>query len=166
MKTHSLRFLFALGLAVPLALAAGPLQAAETHGHGHEPPVALTLDHGQRWTTDGPLRQAMGNLRQAVAQALPQAHAGSMTEAAYDALGRQAGRELTYIVENCKLEPKADAALHVILADVLEGADIAGGQGAGQPSAAGVVRLAEALNRYGAYFDHPGWQDIPVPSAS
>ena len=168
MKTHTPRFLFALGLALPLALATGPLQAAETHGHGHEhePPAALTLNHGQKWATDEPLRQAMGDLRQAVAQALPEAHAGSLPEAGYDALGKQANRELAHIVENCKLEPQADAALHVILADVVAGADIAGGREAGQPRAAGVVLLAEALNRYGAYFDHPGWQDIPVPHES
>lgn len=166
MKTHTPRFLFALGLALPLSLAAGPLQAAETHDHGHASSATLTLDHGQKWATDAPLRQAMGNLRQAVAQALPEAHAGKLTDANYDALGAQANRELSYIVENCKLEPQADAVLHVILADVVAGVGIAGGQQAGQPRAMGVVHLAEALNQYGAYFDHPDWQDIRIPHAS
>ncbi|MHA3904206.1 hypothetical protein ACTPOE_11810 [Castellaniella sp. WN] len=166
MKTHPSRLLLALGLALPLALATGPLRAAETHDHGHASPATPTLDHGQKWAADVPLRQAMGNLRQAVARALPDAHAGTFSDASYDALGEQANRELAYIVENCKLEPQADAVLHVILADVVEGAGIAGGQQAGQPRAAGVVRLAEALNRYGAYFDHPGWQDIQVPKES
>lgn len=165
MKIQTSRLLFALGFALPLAIAAGPLQAAQTHDHGHAA-AELALDHGQKWATDDPLRQAMGNLHQAVARALPEAHAGALSDAGYDALGAQANRELAYIVENCKLEPQADAVLHVILADVVEGAGIAGGQHTGQARAAGVVRLAEALNRYGEYFDHPGWQAIRIPHES
>ena len=161
MNTSTRHLIIALSLAMPLA--GSPAIAAETHDHGHAETTALTLDHGRKWATDDPLRLAMGNLRQAVSEALPQAHAGTLTDAQYDGLGAQTNRELSYIVENCKLPPDADAALHVILGDVVAGADVAAGKQAGQPRADGVVALARALNRYGEYFDHPGWENVSIP---
>ncbi|MBV2182549.1 MAG: hypothetical protein KUL86_15125 [Castellaniella sp.] len=162
MSIQAPRLLLALSLALPLALSAGPT-LAQTHDHGSAASTALTLDHGQKWATDAPLRQAMGNLAQAVNQSLPAAHAGTLTDAQYDALGTKANQEFAYIVENCKLTPQADAALHVILADMVNGAEVIGGKLAGQPRADGVVRLAQALNRYSEYFDHPGWQEVQLP---
>src|SRR5690606_3806269 len=123
----------------------------------------LTLNHGQKWETDAPLRLSMGKLTQAVGTALPAAHAGRLSDAQYDALGAQANQEFAYIVEHCKLAPEADAALHVILADMISGTEAVSGKQAGQSRASGVVQLAQALNRYGEYFDHPGWQDVSIP---
>lgn len=161
MKTSTRRLIIVLSLAMPLA--SGPAIAADAHDHGHAETTALTLDHGRKWATDDALRLAMGNLRQVVSAALSAAHAGTLTDVQYDGLGGQANRELAYIVENCKLPPDADAALHIILGDVVAGIDVVGGKRAGQPRAEGVVGLAYALNRYGEYFDHPGWQDISIP---
>lgn len=162
MSIHAPRLLLALSLALPFALSAGPT-LAQTHDHGHAESAALTLDHGQKWATDAPLRQAMGNLARSVNENLPAAHAGTLTDAQYDALGAQANREFAYIVENCKLTPQADAVLHVILADMVSGAEVIGGKQADQPRATGVVRLAQALNRYGEYFNDPGWQAVQLP---
>lgn len=163
MKIRTLRFLPALCLALPLVLIGSPASAADAHDHGDAPATVLTLDHGSKWATDEPLRLAMGNLHRSVAQALPAAHEGTLTDAQYDALSAQAGREVAYVVENCKLSPQADAVLHVVLADVVRGIDVAGGKQAGQPRAAGVVQLARALNQYGEYFNHPGWQAVGIP---
>ncbi len=162
MSIQAPRILLSLGIALPLALSSVPA-LAQTHDHGHAASAALTLDHGRKWDTDAPLRQAMGNLARAVSQNLPAAHAGTLTDAQYDALGAQANREFAYIVENCKLTPQADAVLHVILGDMVNGAEAIGGKQADQPRSGGVVRLAQALNRYGEYFNHPGWQDIQLP---
>ncbi|MER1967912.1 hypothetical protein [Castellaniella sp. GW247-6E4] len=161
MKTFTRHLIIALSLAMPLA--GSPALAADAHEHGHAETTALTLDHGRKWATDDPLRLAMGNLRGVVSEALPAAHAGTFTDAQYDGLGARTDRELAYIVENCKLPPEADAALHVILGEVVASAEVVGGKQAGQSRAGGVVGLAQALNRYGEYFDHPGWEDIGIP---
>lgn len=162
MKISTRHLIAALSLAMPLA--GGPALAADAHDHGHDAPTTLTLDHGSKWATDDPLREAMGKLREAVSEALPAAHAGTFTDPQYDALATHTNRELAYIVENCKLAPEADAALHIILGDVVAGVDIASGKQSGQPRAEGVVQLAQALNRYGEYFDHPGWQGVHIPN--
>lgn len=163
MKTHFSHFALTLALAVPLTLAGGPALAVDAHHHDAGSATPLTLNHGQKWETDAPLRLAMGQLTQAVGAALPGAHDGTLSDAQYDALGVQANQEFAYIVEHCKLAPEADAALHVILADMIGGTEALDGKQAGKSRASGVVQLAQALNRYGAYFDHPGWQDVRIP---
>ncbi|WP_322999154.1 hypothetical protein [Castellaniella sp.] len=163
MKTHFSQLALALALAAPLTLAGGPAFAADAHQHDAASAAPLTLNHGQKWETDAPLRLAMGKLEQAVVAALPAAHAGTLSDAQYDALSTQAGQEFAYIVEHCKLAPDADAALHVILADMIGGTETVSGKQAGQSRASGVVQLAQALNRYGEYFDHPGWKNVSIP---
>ncbi len=163
MKIHASRIALTLSLAFPLAFAGSPAFAADAHHHDEVSATQLNLDHGRKWATDAPLRLAMGNLSKAIDQALPAAHAGSLTDAQYDALGEQANQEFAYIVENCKLSPEADAVLHVILADMVGGTEALSGKQAGQTRASGVVQLAQALNRYGEYFDHPDWHEIQIP---
>ncbi|WP_323018637.1 hypothetical protein [Castellaniella sp.] len=163
MKTHFSHLALTLALAAPLTIASGPAFAADAHQHDAASATPLTLNHGQKWETDAALRLAMGKLTQAVDTALPAAHAGTLGDAQYDALGVQAKQEFAYIVEHCKLAPEADAALHVILADMIGGAEAVGGKQTGQSRASGVVQLAQSLNRYGEYFDHPGWKDISIP---
>lgn len=162
MKTHFSRLALTLALTAPLAIAGGPAFAADAHHHDAAS-TTLTLNDGQKWETDEALRLAMGKLTQAVQAALPAAHDGTLSDAQYDALGAQANQEFAYIVENCKLAPEADDALHVILADMISGVEAVGGKQAGQSRASGVVVLAQSLNRYGEHFDHPGWQDISIP---
>ena len=105
-----------------------------------------------------PLRQGMTKTRDAVDAKLPAVHGGKMSAAQYDALGSRIDTQIAYIVQNCKLDPKADAALHVILAGLSEGNEILQGKQAKQKRSEGVVKVVHALEQYGSYFDHPGWR--------
>lgn len=83
-----------------------------------------------------------------------------MTPDNYDGLSRNVMTQATYIVQNCKLEPEADAQLHILLANIVQAVEATEGKVAGQERAGGLTKMAQALNSYGMYFDHPGWKDL------
>ncbi len=134
----------AIALAFALAFA-GPAAAAEApHEHGHGTGEArLVLDHGRKWQTDAPLRKGMENIRAVLA-----------TRQKPEALAELINAEVAYIVQNCKLPEEADAQLHLLIAELLAGADAMKGEHPRE----GAERVARALDRYGELFDHPGWR--------
>ena len=126
-------------LAITVALAFGaPLAYGQAgHDHGHAAAEAkLVLNQGQKWPTDAPLRQGMENIRAVVAK-------GAKDEA----LAKAVETEVAGIVQNCKLEPQADEQLHIVIAELMAGAE-----------AKDAERVAKALNAYGEHFDHAGWK--------
>jgi hypothetical protein len=150
-------------IAVALALAFGgpALAAGEAHGHGPGAEQAkLTLNHGKKWQTDAPLRQGMENMRAALAGDLKTIHADKASAKQYEALAAKLEGEVAYVVQNCKLDPEADAQLHLVVAEVLGGAEAMKGKEQGVTRRAGTVRVVKALNEYGKYFDHPGWRKL------
>jgi hypothetical protein len=161
MYTRCVRTLLAAGM---LAVAVGfavPVLAAEASGHDHgEATPVLKLDAGKKWQTDAPLRQGMTSIRSAVETALPAVHAGTFPDAAYTRLGETVEGQIGYIVQNCKLDPEADAVLHAVIADLSGGADILTGKAAAGSRSEGVVRLVKGLDSYGSYFSHPGWRAV------
>ena len=154
----SLALLLAIALSSPLAAL-----AADAHDHGNSAPHKLELNAGKKWGTDDALRQAMSTIHQSVSQTLPAAHSGKAKVADYDAFGKGITAQVTYIVENCKLEPAADEQLHIIVADLMSGAEAAEGKQGEKQRAAGVVKVAQAANAYGKHFDHTGWKAIKLP---
>lgn len=142
-----------LGLSISVQ-AAGP---HDHHAHDNPQPQKLQLNAGQKWATDAPLRQAMSDINQAMATALPRIHKDQFGEADYQALAGTVNQKVAYAVENCKLEAKADAMLHLIIADLLAGAETMASK---QPTARhdGAVSVLHALQAYGKYFQHPGWK--------
>lgn len=153
MKTKLSIFLVALVLA-----AASNIQAAETHHHHHAAePAKLQLNAGKKWATDAPLRQAMNDINQAMAKALPAIHKDQFSNGDYQALAATVSAKVGSAVEQCKLAPEADAMLHLIIADLMAGAEIMEGKSA-QARHDGAVRVLEALKSYGKYFQHPGWK--------
>jgi len=154
----ALSLLLAATLATPLATL-----AAESHDHGAAASHPIELNAGKKWATDAPLRKAMQEIKASVDRTLPAAHAGKAKAADFDAFGQAVTAQIGYIVENCKLDPKADAQLHAVIAEMVAGADMAQGKQGDPERASGVVKIAQALNTYGAYFQHPGWKATPLP---
>lgn len=147
-------------LALALAGLLATATAAEPgHHHHHQAaaaPQQLALDNGSKWQTDQPLRDGMNRMRQLLAPQLAAIHHGRLGDAAYRQLGGQIEQQLADIVANCKLSPKADAMLHLLVAELQTGAAAMQGKGTLQP-AAGAHKVVQALNNYGRYFQHPGW---------
>ena len=158
--------IIAVTLSAAILLCMSPaMVSAQEHGHSHghahdmEKPVQLTLDHGKKWATDDSLRQGMSRIRDALNAELPAIHSGKAAAEQYQALAQKVNDQLAFMVKNCKLEPKADAVLHLILADIIAGADIMQAQQGGEAHR-GAVKIVHALENYAGYFDHPGWQGL------
>ncbi len=128
------------------------------HPEGGAAPAKLSLDNGKKWPADAPLRQGMTRIRDVVQAKLPAIHAGKLDDAGYGALAGKINGEIGVIVQNCRLEPKADAMLHLILAGMIAGAEIMEGKRAGTARHEGAAKILTALNEYGTYFDHPNWK--------
>jgi hypothetical protein len=157
-RTKLAAALAAISLA---ALFAGPV-VGQTGAHSHDAAASseLTLNQGRKWTTDKPLRDGMDRIRGLVAPQLAAAHTGKLESTQYQTLAKQLEAEVGSIVANCKLEPKADAMLHLVIADLLQGTEAMSGKNVKLRPAQGLTKVASAVNQYGAHFDHPGFKPI------
>lgn len=145
---------------VPAQAQAQKQAQAQTHSHDEVAPAKLSLDHGRKWATDAPLRDGMSHIRKLVEPQLAPAHAGKLSPAQYAALAGQVEAEVGAIVANCKLEPKADAVLHIVIGQIGAGTDAMAGKSTPQRPAQGLVQVAKAVNDYAGHFDHPGFKPI------
>jgi len=152
-------------VAMYMGSAGHSFAAAEATAHGHEhgatgTTATLQLNAGKKWQSDAALRQAMGNIRQELAASLHQIHENRLSNKEYDKLAQKVERGVGDIVANCKLEPKADAQLHLIVAEMLEGAEKMAGKVKQAKRQSGAVVVIGALEKYGTYFDDPGFKPI------
>ena len=151
-------------------LAATPNLALAQHEHpqhemhGSSSAVAqLQLQNGQKWQTDAPLRQGMAEIRAAFDADHPAIHAGNQTDAQYAALATQIDQQVKSIVANCRLPADADANLHLIVADLLQGVSLMRGEDTARSRHDGAALIHGALKAYGQYFDDPAWKpDAPM----
>lgn len=145
-------------LALGLALS-GPALAATEHAHGGHGGAALelTLNNGQKWPTDEALRRGMDEMRGAMTGSLGRIHAGQFTSADYVALAERLQQQVDFVTANCKLPEEADAQLHIVLAELLEGMDA---MKDGPDRVQGALRTVLALEAYGRHFDHPNWTPV------
>jgi hypothetical protein len=140
----------ALAITVALAFAAPLAYGQAGHDHGHAAGEAkLVLNQGKKWPTDAPLRQGMESIRAALGSGMK-----------YGALATKVNTEVAGIVQNCKLEPAADAQLHLVIADVLAGVEAMEGKVKGETRREGAEKIARALQAYGEHFDHAGWKHL------
>lgn len=156
-------------LPVLLSIAASLLALVSTtaaraqheHEHMHETSAAavaqLKLDGEKKWPTDESLRSGMAGIHAAFEADHPAIHAGKQSDAQYDALAGNIEKQVNFIVANCKLPPAADANLHYVVADLLQGVSLMRGQDASRTRHDGAARVHGALKAYGQYFDDPSW---------
>lgn len=137
-----------------VALCSNSAQSQE-HQHHTGKHTKLTLNHGKKWNSDAPLRQSMDTLRSAFQQKLEGNH-HAISKADFKQLGEITHAEVSNMVANCKLTPEADAVLHQIIAEMMQGADVMTGKTKGKPENA-AHKVIAALNNYGRLFDHPNW---------
>ena len=154
----------------PLACASAVLLLAMTatgaraqHDHGHAQTVApaveqLALDDGRKWSTDAALRSGMAAIHEAFEADHPAIHAGAQTDDQYAALAGRIEAQVNAIVANCKLPPAADANLHLVVADLLQGVSLMRGEDPERSRHDGAARVHGALHAYGEFFDDPDWK--------
>lgn len=160
-------------LFLGLGLAAGGHAVAAEHGHDHGQAQAhgdaagapaglsaLTLNHGKRWATDEGLRQGMTHIRKLMDAAIPAIHADEFDAARYTELAGRLHGEVGSIIVNCRLDQETDAALHRVLNEVLTGIDQMKAEAGAGTGHDGAISVLGALDAYGTYFNHPGWQPL------
>lgn len=126
-----------------------PIEDAHAHEdlHSHAAPTAVAIAPEDGWASDAPLRQGMQAILDALVAAVRDGREGKV-------LASELRSQVRYLLANCKLEPQADAALHGILAELLESAQrLEAGVSASEEHDA----LHAALAAYGQQFQHPGW---------
>lgn len=155
-----MRLFFLLPLVA--ALTAPLATLAVEHRHGDAMPHKIELNAGKKWETDAPLRKGMSAIRAAVATAIADAHGGKGAPAMYDASAKEVGARVADIVKTCKLTPKADAQLHIVVGEIMDGVEAMEGKQAGKQRVAGLVAVAKAANTYGEHFAHPGWKPLDL----
>lgn len=147
-------------ILVAAAALAHPVSAVEEHHHHGENSAAvhkLQLNAGKKWATDAALRQSMDDINKAMATALPLIHKGRFGNSDYATLATTISQKVGYAIEHCKLDAKADAMLHLVIAELMVGTEIMEGKTAAARHD-GAVRARQALASYGKYFQHPNWQ--------
>ena len=128
----------------------------EAHGHDdaharHADADLLQLDDGRPWAVDAALVEGMQRIRDAVAAAQAVA---PLDAAAADALAQSVEDQVAFLIAHCRLEPAADATLHVLIARLL-GAAHALRTDPATPD--GLPVMLDTLDLYPRYFAHPGW---------
>jgi hypothetical protein len=152
----------ALFAAAVLTFAgAGARAQHDEHSHAHDSTTAavanLKLDGAEKWPTDASLRKGMAQIHTAFEADHPAIHAGKETDAQYEALAGAVEAQVNSIVANCKLPPAADANLHYVVADLLQGVSLMRGEDPQRTRHDGAALVHGALAAYGKYFDDPDW---------
>jgi hypothetical protein len=160
-----------LAVAMVATLAAPPARSEPEHEHGHSHDHAqaavgqLKLDDGRKWATDASLRTGMAAIRSAFDADHAAIHAGTATDAQYEALAGRIEVEVSSIVANCRLPPAADANLHYVVADLLQGVGLMRGVDPERTRHDGAALVHGALRAYDEFFDTrtAGQQPLPPP---
>ena len=151
----------AMPLLLFTAFTALPAQAQAQHSHQHPAPAVAQATPAQRWTTDAPLRTGMAKIRTAV-DVLQHYERGHMGPEQAVELATQIQQQIAYLVANCKLEPQADAALHVIIAELGASAQAL----KDDPSDLSVIpTMRQALQHYPRQFNDPAWIEVESEEA-
>ena len=173
MKISSVSLCIALALGLSACSRESPTQepAASSVDAAHEAqashdahdPNAAHADHaqastvlpdGQKWPSDEPLRTAMSRIRAAVEPHATSHEPRQLTASEAGALATLVEENVAYMVANCKLDPRADAALHIVIGRMLNAAASLKKDPA---SPSGLPQLVGALQEYGTTFEHAGW---------
>jgi hypothetical protein len=166
MSLRHLSRVASLALIASLAVLAAPAPALAQHqhegGHQHDTSSAavanLKLDGEKKWATDASLRSGMAAIRAAFEADHASIHAGKETDAQYDALAGRIEREVNSTVANCKLPPAADANLHYVVADLMQGVNLMRGGDPQRTRHDGAALVHGALRAYPQFFDDPDWK--------
>ncbi|MFV0456397.1 MAG: DnrO protein [Pseudomonas sp.] len=149
--------ILAVATGFALAVTSGTVQATEhSHGHhAHGEQTSISAPDGQRWATDASLREGMSRIQDAVQQTLPDAPQAPLDAAEAARLQQATHDAIAYMVDHCDLPADADAALHLLLAELIEGANALSQT---ERQEAGLEHIVTALQRYAKTFDEPLWR--------
>ena len=142
----------AMLLPLGAAQAAPPASSASPAS----PATAAAPVAAKKFATDEVLRQGMARMAVELNQLWPEIQARRLKTPAYHELARQVDAGKRQIIQNCKLDARADHAFHELLADMNQ-AVLLMQRDKAEVQHAGALALAQVLRNYARFFDHPGW---------
>lgn len=152
---------YSLGVFL-IIFTSSALHASEVHSEHHDSAeksaAALQLDHGKKWKTDGPLRSGMSAIQKLVRKNLSDVQENKLKDDQYEAFSDAIDVQVALIFKNCKLSPKADEMLHLVLVQVIQGSAEMKGAHPTLVRKQGALKVSHALVDYGRFFAHTGWK--------
>lgn len=144
---------FTLLLSSTLFCTALPVSAQHTHDEheSHAATAAPVAIPAQRFATDAPLREGMSRINGAL-DALAHYEMGHMPQSIAVERVDAIKQATDYLFANCKLDPKADAALHSMLVPLLNGIQAFEKDPADTST---VATMRQAVADYPRVFDDP-----------
>lgn len=146
-------------LAVAVVAGVSLANVSDPHAKHESSSATTKATPAQRWQTDAPLRTGMAHIRTAVDTLEHHGH-GHLDDAQVVALATQVEQQIAYLVANCKLEPQADAALHVIIAELGTGAQALRNA---PDNHSLIASMQRAVATYPQQFDDPTWVQAEEP---
>lgn len=143
-----------------IASGSGPHESHALASHASAAKPALSLDDGRPWATDEALRGHMEAIRARLAQHREAILEGTLGEKDARILGAGIEARVAAILTDCRLEPGADRSLHVIVAQLVQAADVLQGKSKRVPASKGARHAVRAAQMYATYFSHPGWTPV------
>lgn len=162
MKHRAALFLTFLAFVVSAASQAANVPGHDHHDHGSDAPQKLHLNAGKKWETDEHLRNAMSEINKTMTEAISRIRKSQFSDGDYAMLAATVNQKVAYAVEHCKLAPKADAVLHLVIADISSGTEAMEGKSQHTSRHDGAVRVIKALSAYGKHFQHPDWKPVRI----
>ena len=138
--------------AATLSLSNFAFAEKDTHAHhgAKNGKSKLTLNNGKKWATDATLRKNMKIIKDVIKKNTDKIHSGKMTDKEYLAMAKVITAATDDTFKNCKLPTKADAQLHLILIDIINGKALI--EKNKKEKIDGVVLIHKALGNYDTYF--------------
>ncbi|MCB0350035.1 MAG: hypothetical protein KDD38_02555 [Bdellovibrionales bacterium] len=129
-------------------------EQAHDHHHHEKTELKLSFNNGKKWPTDLALRSNMDAIHDHIKSKIKKIHAGDMTDGEFKKLGEQIKTNTDDIFKNCKLEPEADAQLHLVMAGILTASEKLVGKASLQEKRKAVDEILSHYKSYLKYFDH------------
>ena len=155
--------LLLLGTTVTTSVIA----SAHDHNHAHkqtspqkeqlEAQQSMQLDQGKKWPIDASLHSGMSNIKTSMEENISEIHNNQFTSAQYKSLAGKIDVQLAYLFKNCNLPEEADAQLHILLFNIMQGSKQM--QSPNSPRS-GAIKTIKTLQKYPHYFDDKNWQAL------
>ncbi|GIL18257.1 MAG: hypothetical protein BroJett040_20080 [Oligoflexia bacterium] len=126
--------------------------AEEDHSHGHQASggqAGMTLNEGKKWKSDETLQKNMVQMHKQFNVLNKLVESKRAKDGDYKTMVEVMDKSIADIFKNCKLEPKADATLHVVLTELMSAKDKMKNQ---KTSIEGLTQARKGFNLFHEYF--------------
>ncbi len=151
-------WLFAIAGVGSAAITMAQEHVESPHRHDAQGRGLPVTAQSTPFATDAPLRAGMARVRTAVAAIVADYRQRGLSREQATTLASEIEQSVSYLFVNCRLEPAADAALHGLLAQLLQGAAALRRDPAADD---GMPPVLAALERYPRLFLDTQWPVLP-----